>query len=144
MTLQDITPQWNASDQMRICLMAKDNVISVCHSWSATKCSILKPILTSLHAPCHILTLIVLQLNAANATTYQKAPPIGMATKSQKRHDFNNWVYFIYLCTVPPQDWCFNIPAMPRALLIPKGRSRRRSTNLPWGMHFYITFTVTP
>ncbi len=24
MTLQDITPQWNASDQVRICLMAKD------------------------------------------------------------------------------------------------------------------------
>lgn len=33
---------------------------------------------------------------------------------------------------------------MPRALLIPKCRSRRRSTNLPRGMHFYITFIVTP
>ena len=41
----------------------------------ATKCSILQTILTSLHAPCHILRITVLQLNAANATTYQKLPP---------------------------------------------------------------------
>ena len=33
------------------------------------------------------------QLNAANATTYQKAPPKGEDTKSQERHDFDNWVY---------------------------------------------------
>ena len=62
-------------------------------NWSATKRSLLQTILTSLHAPCHVLTLSVLQLNAANATTYQKAPPKGEDTKSQKRHDFDNWVY---------------------------------------------------
>ena len=33
------------------------------------------------------------QWNAANATTYQKAPPIGRATKPHKRRDFDNWVY---------------------------------------------------
>ena len=179
MTLPDITPQWNASDQMRMCLMAKNTFPkhvsymgngaekarskrdqseikhypnwtlahsrshSVLHSstcrWrlntilptkcsllqtpltslyapssvfvclgqlcgfslfkpvsqSATKCSILQTLLTSLHAPCDVLRLTVLQLNAANATTYQKAPPIGRATKSQKRHDFDNWVYLV-------------------------------------------------
>ncbi len=61
--------------------------------FKATKCSILQTLLTSLHAPCHALKLTVLQLNAANARTYQKAPPIGRATKSQKRHDFDNWVF---------------------------------------------------
>ena len=55
----------------------------------------MRSIVTSLHAPCQILTLSVLHLNAANATTYQKAPPKGEDTKLQKRHDFHNWVYHI-------------------------------------------------
>ena len=79
---------------MCVCVCLRPGcVISVCQNESATKRSLLQTILTSLHAPCHILTLSVLQLNAANATTYQKAPPKGEDTKSQKRHDFNNWVY---------------------------------------------------